>query len=59
VKSRTDFPVEPFGFSIESILGGGAATASTQSDSDGDVEEQRELGNELPGRPLVHRAQHS
>jgi hypothetical protein len=39
VKSRTDFPVEPFRFSIESILAGGTTTASTESDSRGDIEE--------------------
>src|SRR5574337_61566 len=39
VKPRTDFPMEPFRFSIESVLGGGATTATTESDSDWDVEE--------------------
>lgn len=59
MKSRSDFPVEPFGFSVESIWGGGATTASTEPDSDRDVEEQRELRSKLSGRPFVHRAQHS
>lgn len=59
VKSRTDFPVEPLGFSIESILGGSTTTASTESDSDGNVEEQRELRSQVPGRPVVHFAQYS
>lgn len=48
--------MEPFGFSIESILGGGVAATSIESDTYGDVEEQRELGSKLSGRPVVHRA---
>jgi hypothetical protein len=38
VKPRTDFPMEPFRFSIEPVLGG-ATTATTESDSDWDVKE--------------------
>lgn len=51
--------MEPFGFSIEPIFGGGTTMAPTESDSYGDIEEQRELRSKLSGRPVVHRAQRS
>jgi len=46
--------MEPLGFSIKSILARRVASSPAESGRSRDVEEQREMRLETPGRPNIH-----
>jgi hypothetical protein len=57
VKSGADVGMKPAGFQVEPVLATGLSAPPSESDSDGDIEQQCKVRGEPACRPLVHRAQ--